>query len=46
MPAAQLTKAQFVYTNGQGEYQIEGVCQLPAISGLGDTVPSFALGWL
>jgi len=46
MPAAQMTKCQFVYNNGQGEYQIEGVCQLPAISGLGDTVPAFALGWL
>jgi hypothetical protein len=46
MPAAQLTKAAFVYANGQGEYQIEGVCQLPAVSGLGDTIPAIALGWL
>ncbi len=46
MPAAQLTKVQFVYANGQGEYQIEGVCQLPQISGVADGVPAIALGWL
>lgn len=46
IPAAQLTKAQFVYNNGQGEYQIEGVAQLPAARGLGDTIPAVALAWL
>ena len=46
MPSAQITKCQFQYTNGQGDYQIEGVCQLPQISGLGDTIPAIALAWL
>jgi len=46
MPAAQLTKCQFVYNNGQGEYQMEGVCQIPELSGLGSTIPAFSMAWL
>jgi hypothetical protein len=46
MPAAQITKCQFVYNNGQGEYQIEGTALHPPAFGLGDTIPALAIGWL
>jgi hypothetical protein len=46
MPSAQLSKSVFRYDGGQGALECEFVCQVPTLSGLGVTVPAFAMGWM